>query len=247
MSVKMELWQARLTKVYIACVLFSCFGVAAQKFLRVDPGPIAPIMSALIMLTGAGSIAISIRSWRSVGWVIGIGAVAEIVGLFTGFPFGRYEYTDRWVPTVPLGMGHRFPLLLPLAWLMMVGGSFLFVSQFWKDWRLVLGTAILAAAIDVPMERAMTDVLGYWKWIPPGPLYGAPFLNTVGWVLVGGLAAIGLRRVTAVPGSSRLVLPFFCGFVAWNGFIAGFDPAWISLLAFSVWLGLPQKQNIIGE
>ena len=234
-------------KLYIASILFSCCGVAAQKFLRADPGSIAPIMSAVIMLSGAGSVALSIRSWRAVCWVLVVGAIGEIVGLFTGFPFGRYEYTDRWVPTVSLGVGHRFPLLLPLAWLMMVGGSFLFVSRYWQGWRLLVGTAILATAIDIPMERAMTDVFGYWRWLPPGPIYGAPIWNAVGWMAVGGIAVLGLRHVQAAEQRSGLVLPLFCGFVAWNGFLSSFNPAWIALVAFAVWLGLPQKSNIGSE
>ena len=247
MELKTEILQGRLIKLFIASVIFSCFGVGAQKFLKADPGPIAPIMSAVIILSGAGSLAISMRSWRAVSWVLLVGAVAELVGLFTGFPFGRYEYTDRWVPTVPLGMGHRFPLLLPLAWLMMVVGSFLFVRRRWNGWKLVFGTAGLAAAIDVPMERAMTDVLGYWQWIPPGPLYGAPILNSVGWFTVGGLAAFGLRDLKPTEGKAGLILPVFSGFVAWNGLVRGFDLAWVVLLAFTVWLGLPRKSNITGE
>lgn len=242
-----EQWQAKLTKLYVASVLFSCFGIAAQKFLKADPGPIAPLMSAIIMLSGAGSVALSIGRLTSVGWVLGIGALAEIIGLFTGFPFGRYEYTDRWVPTVPLGMGHRFPLLLPLAWLMMVGGSFLFVSRYWQGWKLVVGTAALAAAIDIPMERAMTDVLGYWKWTPPGPLYGAPVLNVFGWLGVGALAAFSIRKAKVQERSSRIILPLFCGFVAWNGFLSGFDPAYIALLAFAVYLGLPKIETSLAN
>ncbi len=240
MGMKGELWQRRFTKLFVGAVLFSCFGVFAQKFLKADPGPIAPIMSAIIMLSGAGSVAVSIGRWRSVGWVLAIGAVAEIIGLFSGIPFGRYEYTDRWVPTVPLGMGHRFPLLLPLAWLMMIGGSFMFVSRLWTGWRLVAGAAILAAAIDVPMERAMTEVFGYWHWIPPGPVYGAPILNLVGWLAVGGVAAWALRKASP-KGNGTLILPLFCGFVAWNGLLSGFDVAWVVLMAFAVLLGLPKK------
>lgn len=244
---KTELWQRRLTQVYVGCILFSCLGVAAQKFLRADPGPIAPIMSGLIMLSGAGSVALSVRRWQPVASVLLIGSVAEMVGLFTGIPFGRYEYTDRWVPTIPLGAEHRFPLLLPLAWLMMVGGSFLFVSRYLRGGKLVVGVAALATAIDIPMERAMTEVFGYWRWIPPGPLYGAPVLNSVGWFVVGGLAAFVLSKVRAEENQSRLVLPLFCGFVALNGFLARFDPAWIVLTAFAAWLGLPKKQNTASE
>ena len=231
----------------MGCILFSCLGVAAHKFLRADPGPIAPIMSGLIMLSGAGSVALSVRRWQPVASVLLIGTVAEVVGLFTGIPFGRYEYTDRWVPTIPLGAEHRFPLLLPLAWLMMVGGSYLFVSRYCRGAKLVLGVAALATAIDIPMERAMTEVFGYWRWIPPGPLYGAPVLNSVGWFVVGGLAAFVLSQVRAEENRSRLVLPLFCGFVAWNGFLAGFDPAWIVLGAFAVWLGLPKNQTSLAN
>ena len=93
----------------------------------------------------------------------------------------------------------------------------------------------------------MTDVFGYWRWLPPGPIYGAPIWNAVGWMAVGGIAVLGLRHVQAAEQRSGLVLPLFCGFVAWNGFLSNFDPAWIALVAFAVWLGLPQKSNIGSE
>jgi uncharacterized membrane protein len=239
-----DLWQNRLTRLYVISIVFSCLGVAAQKFLKVNPGPIAPIMSAVIMLSGAGAVAVSIRNWRAVIGVVTIGTVSEIIGLFSGIPFGRYEYTDRWVPTVPLGAEHRFPLLLPLAWLMMVGGSSLFVRQYLTGWRLVVGTGALAAAIDIPMERAMTDVLGYWRWMPPGPLYGAPVLNTLGWFAVGCIAASMLPKASLQTSSAKTVLPLFCAFVAWNGLTTAFDLAWIVLLAFSIWLTTWGKKEI---
>lgn len=227
-------WSQILTKVFIASVIFSCFGILAQVKFGANPGPIAPVMSALIMLSGAGATALSLRHPAAVVSVLVLGAVAEIIGLFTGFPFGSYEYTDRWVPTVPLGTGHRFPLLLPFAWLLMVGESFLFVRRFWSGWKLALGTGLLAAAIDVPMERAMTDVLGYWRWSAPGPLYGAPHLNFVGWFVVSSLAALVLQRAPSAALELRLILPAFCAFVAWNGILTGRNTVWPLLMLCAV-------------
>lgn len=227
--------------MYSGSVGFACLGVCAQRALKVDPGPIAPIMSAIIMLTGGGAIALSLRNWRAVVAVLGIGTFAEVLGLFTSVPFGSYEYTDRWVPTISIGLGHRFPLLLPLAWLFVVGGSHLFLRGRITGWSLAVGTGAFAMAIDIPMERAMTDVFGYWQWLPPGPIYGAPLWNSLGWFLVALLASLTLRQVDSNDSPARLVLPVFCAFVAWNGLLSGFDLAWVVLLAFAILLALPKK------
>ncbi len=117
--------------------------------------------------------------------VVGIGAVAEIVGLYTGIPFGHYDYTSAWWPTVGLPAGERFPLQLPFAWGMIAGAAALFC------WRRPFWIAGLAAAIiDLVMEPVMVGKLGYWKWAGSGVLPGgAPILNFIGWFAISCCAA----------------------------------------------------------
>lgn len=211
-----------------------------------DPGPIAPIAGAGLILSGAACLALELRSWRVVALVIALSTLAELTGLFSGYPFGSYEYTDQWWPTIALGGGFRFPLLLPFAWVLIMAGAFLTVRTWTSKWRAVGLSAIFAAAIDAPMERAMTDVLGYWRWTPPGPIFGAPVMNSVGWLLVASAvgAILSTTRPLASPSRGPWVLALFCMFVAVSGLLRFYDPAWIILLGLAVLLaGVGARQR----
>jgi uncharacterized membrane protein len=132
--------------------------------------------------------------WALAGvWAIGAGA--EIVGLVSGYPFGKYRYTDRWWPTVDISGVGTFPLQLPFAWALVVGSTYLVVAP-----RIKVGavwvTAAIATVLDQAMEPTMTHVLGYWTWSDHGPLAaGSPVSNAVGWFVVSLLAAWAMRAI----------------------------------------------------
>lgn len=220
-----------LFRVYCFLIGFSAVGTLASKVMDLDPGPVAPAASILIMVSAVALIALEVGSWKPVVWTAVAASALEICSLKTGLPFGVYEYSDRWIPTVPLG-DDRFPLLLPLAWVMVVGGGYLWIRRFFEGIKAVLATALLAMLIDIPMERAMTDVFGYWKWSPEGPLFGAPLMNSFGWFTTALICAAAYRKVV-VPESlyAPRVLGLFCLFVSFSGAVAFWDPAWILLAA----------------
>lgn len=209
-------------------------GTLASKVMDLDPGPIAPAASILIMVGAVALISLEVGSWKPLVWTAIAASALEVCSLKTGWPFGVYEYSDRWIPTVPLG-NDRFPLLLPLAWVLVVGGGYLWVRRWLDGIPAVLATALLAMVIDIPMERAMTDVFGYWKWTPPGPLFGAPLMNSFGWFVTALVCALSYRQV-AVPESCHAprVLGLFCLFVSFSGAVAFFDPAWVLLAVLGI-------------
>jgi putative membrane protein len=69
----------------------------------------ATVLTVLLPAWGAR------RTLLTAVFVIVTGWAAEFLGSSTGFPFGRYHYTDRLQPQL---MG--VPLVIPLAWLMML-------------------------------------------------------------------------------------------------------------------------------
>lgn len=142
--------------------------------------------------------------------VLALGAGCEVVGLYTGFPFGRYVYTEAWWPTVPLPGDHRFPLLLPFAWAMVAGGS----ARLLKH-RPIWMVGLAAACLDLLMEPVMVGTLGYWRWLDGGPLPGGvPVLNFVGWFLVSTGAAWLIGESDVEPRESGWVLAGHLALVA---------------------------------
>lgn len=185
---RLSLW----TKLFLGLVLFSLAGTLLTRFTSLDPGPIRPVASLLTIAIGFIALARLAKPSQAVAVVL-LGGATEICGIYTGFPFGTYRYTDHWWPTIDLPQGHHFPLLLPFAWFLIAGGCAIALRPLGKS-MLVLAP-LLATLIDFFMEPVMTQKLGYWVWSARGPLPGeAPWLNMVGWFATSLIAAIVLRK-----------------------------------------------------
>lgn len=225
-------------QVYAGLTIFACLGSLASHLFKISPGPIQPIVGILMIGVGVAVVVLEIKDALSLVGVILLASLSEFCGLFTGFPFGRYEYTDRWFPTLPLPQGHQFPILLPFAWLMIVGGCYNVALRFCSGWRAAILSGALAAVIDIAMERAMTDVFGYWNWLTPGPFGGSPLENVLGWFAVAAIGSgwIMVRQSRVEGDGSPTILAWFCFFMAFSGFLNGFQFAWIGLLAISAML-----------
>jgi uncharacterized membrane protein len=209
-------------------------------------GPARDAVSWSIVLLGAG---VSVSSAGvSRGWRTGLGVlvvvpvlavVAEALGLSTGFPYGRYSYSDALGPTV-LGV----PFLVPLAWLMMAWPSWVLAVRLTAGVRpgrrpllRVCLAAYVFAAWDVVLDPQLVQA-GYWRWVFPSPglpgIDTVPLTNLAGWLLAGlvlmPLLGLLVARTAGPPapaagdGPALLVL------------------AWMTLggaLAHAGWLGLP--------
>jgi uncharacterized membrane protein len=172
--------------------------------------------------------------------LVGVAAVAfEAVGLATGFPYGRYTYSDALGPTL-LGV----PFLVPLAWLMMAWPSWVLAERLARPVRpqrraavRILAAAAIFAAWDVVLDPQMVQA-GYWTWADPHPglpgIDTVPLTNLAGWLFAGIVlmtlldSMVARSSVTDVPrvgaGAPLLAL------------------GWMTLggaLAHAGWLGLP--------
>lgn len=120
-------------------------------------------------------------------------AAVEVIGSRTGFPFGRYRYTDALQPQVA-----GVPVAVPLAWSGMalpareVASAVLGVGA--PPWaRVAVGSAALTAW-DLFLDPQMVGE-GYWTWRVAGRYQGIPVSNYAGW-FVTGLGVMGaLERV----------------------------------------------------
>ncbi|WP_255192442.1 bisanhydrobacterioruberin hydratase [Natronobeatus ordinarius] len=112
----------------------------------------------------------------------------ELVGVRTDWPYGAFEYT---IQLGPMLIG-EVPLALPVFFIPLVLNAYLLTLLVLGDWRdnvvVRLFTAIVAVvAIDLVLDPAAVAV-GFWAFTPPGPYYGVPVSNYLGWVLSGAVA-----------------------------------------------------------
>jgi len=136
-----------------------------------------------------------------------IGNIIENIGVFTGFPYGHYQFLPLMGPQLV-----RVPILLGLAYIGMA-----YVS--WTLARLILGATasrpigtqlitvpILAAVImtawDFAQDPVWSTLLHAWRWRDGGIWFGVPLTNYAGWLLTVFLIyfafALYLRRPTSV-------------------------------------------------
>lgn len=136
--------------------------------------------------------------------VFGLAWGVEHLGVTSGFPFGRYEYTTLLQPQF-FGV---VPLPIACAWLMVGFGAWQLAGGQHRD-RALGRTALLAAtlvlALDLQIETVATRVNSYWVWLDSGPYYGVPTANFIAWWLVGLAMALVVQR--ALPGRDMPELP----------------------------------------
>ena len=103
-------WEVR---AYVGLIVFSLCGTLASRALKLHPGLIGPVSSVLTIAIGvivAFGTDVDARLWK-VGIGVGLfGASTEVLGLAPGSPFGRYDYTDRWLPVIWLSRLGSFTL-----------------------------------------------------------------------------------------------------------------------------------------
>lgn len=120
-----------------------------------------------------------------------IAFVFEEVGVVTGLIYGPYHYTGD----LGVKLGH-VPLLIPLAWFMMVYPSYVLAnfivakrpagsagSRLTVVW-LSLVSAVVMTAWDTVIDPILSGArYHYWVWESPGPYFGVPVHNYAGWLL----------------------------------------------------------------
>lgn len=125
----------------------------------------------------------------------------EEMGVVTGWIYGGYHYQNMPAPWI----GH-VPLLIPLAWFMMLYPSTVIAhlidtgdpdprSQSLGDdvWLAFLAGMVMTAW-DLVMDPVMV-AHGMWVWETPGPYFGVPVQNYVGWTVTGFLIVLLTRLV----------------------------------------------------
>jgi putative membrane protein len=117
-------------------------------------------------------------------------ATLERIGSRTGWPFGRYRYTDALRPAVA-----GVPVAVPLAWFGMAVPARETAHGLVPSavGRILLGGACLTAW-DLFLDPQMVAE-GYWRWERAGRYRGIPVTNFAGWLVTGVLACLALEAL----------------------------------------------------
>lgn len=133
--------------------------------------------------------------WRHMLVFFAISAVVswgfEQTGVATGAIYGPYHYTAALGPK----LGH-VPLLIPLAWFMMIYPSYI-IANLLVDGRplaarpglgrlawLALISGMVMTAWDLSVDPLLSGPgMQAWVWHDGGPYFGVPVRNYAGWLL----------------------------------------------------------------
>ena len=123
------------------------------------------------------------RGIGSAATIVAGTALVEKLGTTTGFPFGRYRYTDTLRPR--LG---GIPVVVALAWFAMAvpareAARAALGPSTRRRSRILAGAGALTAW-DVFLDPQMVAE-GYWAWQRAGRYRGIPVTNFVGWFATG--------------------------------------------------------------
>jgi uncharacterized membrane protein len=179
----------RRQRLTVARVLIGALVAAQVGYGR--PGtqrsPAATRSMLVLMLATSTAEALAARGPRLGGLAIAapgaIGFAAELVGVTTGRPFGRYVYSEQ--------LGRRIggvPVLAAAAWAIMARPAW--VAAGWLSRRPAARIPLAAAALtgwDVYLDPRMASE-GYWTWPAGGRYQGVPASNFAGWFATGSCA-----------------------------------------------------------
>lgn len=185
-----------------------------------------------LVLAGALALMENKTAWQSMLLAATLGFVLEIVGVHTGYPFGRYNYTAVLAPSI-----FGVPLAIAFAWLILIDYVRGMSANIWIG-------ALLMTAIDLVIDPLAAGPLAYWHWLDGGDYFGIPALNFagwfaasllilyvtpkqsvrrayVGWTVIAFFAVLALRKAFYLPGAiglTLLALPFsrLPGLLQWN-------------------------------
>jgi len=176
-------------------VLLSVYAVA--RVFQVLPGrlPMMAVVALHVLPLLVFALIHGVMSYRMHGILIFfamclvVGNVFENLGVATGFPFGRYYFTDAMGPKL-----FQVPILLGLAY---VGMGYL----SWTLGRVILGylrtplvgaqvitlplvASFIMVAWDFANDPVWANINRLWVWQHGGAYFGVPLTNFLGWYFV---------------------------------------------------------------
>ncbi|MGE5151326.1 MAG: carotenoid biosynthesis protein [Rhodospirillaceae bacterium] len=189
-------------------VITDAFPTALATPLSTPVAIVVPLLFALL------------HGSRRYGWTgilvflvlcLGISNVMENMGVMTGFPFGRYHYTDALGPKlflVPLLIG---PAYFGTGYLSWVLANVLLDTDARRDLKATIAVPVvgtfLMVAWDVCLDPGSSTFAKIWIWERGGEYFGVPVVNYLGWYLTVFLFMTAFSLYNARSAAPTPVLP----------------------------------------
>jgi uncharacterized membrane protein len=159
--------------------LLAALATAQVAFGRLPaPAPAAATRAVLVlMLATSATEAAEARGRRGLAATAAAGAIgfgAELAGVATGRPFGRYRYSGKLGPRVA-----GVPVLAAAAWALMARPAWVAAGHAGRTARVPVAAAALTAW-DLFLDPRMAAE-GYWTWERTGRYERIPVSNFAGW------------------------------------------------------------------
>jgi putative membrane protein len=180
--------------VALLSVMFAVLWIGGiVSYVVLPEPPIEAKWAAPAFLATACAVAVASSQRGQLGVLIIaglIGFASEVLGVHTGLPFGRYDYTDT--------LGPRFldvPIVMSAAWLVLVAYAVYLTSlSRTKGWFKALLAAAWMTAIDLIIDPLASGTLEYWRWRGEGSYYGVPLVNFLAWFVISFLIFMLMRE-----------------------------------------------------
>ncbi len=176
-------------------------GVASHLFFGRTPADALWAATAFLLLAGVLVLLAANPADQISLLVIALaGFAAEALGVQSGVPFGRYEYTDVLRPQL-----FGVPLVMAAAWMVLVAYIKTMLASFsLSAWLETLIASVWMVAIDLVIDPLAAGELNYWRWQDSGSYYGIPLQNFLGWFAVSFVifGLLNMRRKTAWPSNA---------------------------------------------
>ena len=176
-------------------ILLACYAVA--RVFQIVPGrlPLGAVVALHVLplllfglIHGAISYRLSGIFWFLMICLI-VGNICENLGVVTGFPFGRYYFTDAMGPKlfhVPILLGLAYVGMGYLSWTLgrLITGDFRLPLSGARTVTVPLVASFIMVAWDLANDPVWANINRLWVWQEGGRYFGVPLTNFLGWYLV---------------------------------------------------------------
>jgi uncharacterized membrane protein len=182
-------------RAHVAVIIVAVFAAACVAHAATTR---SPVTAAAVLAVGAG-----------------IGLCAELIGVHTGIPFGRYHYSSE--------LGVRVwgaPVIVALAWTMLAWPSAVVARRLVSGSvvRVLVGAWAMAAA-DLFLDPQLVAA-GGWSWSSTTPhLPGIPTIpltNFAGWLVVSLVLSAVMQRLAGDGADGCAIALYLWLWIGWT-------------------------------